>query len=325
MKKSSSLIKKAAKKTSEENRIALLNMLDDLAKEKKELKKKTKELKKEKTITEKSKDVIEKRAKEIEEQKTATMNILEDIEEAREKLKEQFKELKVLDKLKDEFANIGAHELKTPLVPIIGYLSLILKKKGSKISRKERQKLEICLQSALRLKNLVTDIAGISKLETKAIKFDMKQVKIENIVNDVVESLKPAAQQKHLEIVTNIEPKLPLINGDSERLVQALSKLVENAIKFTDKGVVSINTKLTDNHIKIIVVDTGAGLKKENIPKLFTKFYQADSSPTRRAQGTGLGLTICKEIILAHKGRVWAESKGLGKGSTFSFSLPVKR
>lgn len=325
MKKDSSLVAKAVKRNSEQSRTALLNILSDLTKEKRELEKRTRELRKEKTITEKSKKEIGDLSKGTEERRIATFNILQDIEEARQKLKEQFKGLKVLDRLKDEFANIGAHELKTPLVPIMGYIDLILKNKSSKLSKKERKELEICLESALRLKNLVTDISDISKLETKAMKFDMTQVRIENIVNDVIQSLKPAAQQKHLEIVTNIQPKLPLINGDSERLIEALSKLVENAIKFTDKGKITVSAKKERNNIIVEVSDTGAGINKKAMAKLFTKFYQADTSPARKTQGTGLGLAIAKEIILAHHGKIWAESKGLGKGSTFSFSLPVKR
>lgn len=324
MKKGSSLITKAAKRTSEENRIALLNILNDITKEKRELEKKTKELKREKTRVEKSKNEIEILNKKIEERRIATLNILQDIEEAREELKKSFEELKVLDKLKDEFVNIGAHELKTPLVPIIGYLDMMLKNNRSRLSKKERKELDICLESAKRLNNLITDVSDVSKLETKAMKFEMMPLRIGQVIGVVVNSLNLYAESKNIKLTTNIQPELPLIKGDELRLTQALSKLVENAIKFTDEGSVTVSAKKERNNIMVSVKDTGMGIRKKDMSRLFTKFFQAQDITTRKTKGTGLGLIVCKSIIEAHKGRVWAESKGLGKGTTFSFTLPVK-
>jgi len=248
----------------------------------------------------------------------------EEIKKAKDELQKSYKGLRVLDKLKDEFMNVSAHELKTPLVPIIGYIELMLQNKKSKINKKEREQLEICLKNAVRLKNLITDVSDVSKLETKNMKFDMKAVKIENIINSVAETFKPEIKNKNLNLVLNIQSNLPIIKGDSERLVQALSKLVENSVKFTDNGEIRISAQRQKNNIIVRVEDTGIGIAKDKIPKLFTKFFQADESPTRKTKGTGLGLSICKDIIKAHKGKVLAESKGLGKGSTFTFTLPIK-
>jgi len=248
----------------------------------------------------------------------------ETLKKSRDELAKAYNELKSLDRMKDDFVNISGHELKTPLVPIIAYIDLILKNKKSKRGKKEREELETCLRNAIRLKKLVTDILDISKLETKVMKFEMRPAKIENIINTVVQDLKPAAEKKHLELIASIKPKLPQINIDSERIGQALSKLVENSIKFTDKGNITISAEKQKNKILVKVSDTGIGIDKNDIPKLFTKFYQADPSPTRKAQGTGLGLFICKEIIEAHNGRILVESE-LGKGTTFSFALPFKK
>jgi len=249
----------------------------------------------------------------------------EEAEKARIKLSRSYSELKTLDKLKDEFLTIAAHELKTPLTPILAYINLILKNKGSELSNKEREQLEICRRNAIRLKNLVSDISSVSKLKTKAMKFKMKPMKIENVVNDVIQELKPAARDKHLRLIANIEPKLPIIKGDAERLAQALSKMLENSIKFTDKGRITVSAEKEKNKILVKISDTGIGIRKKNIPKLFTKFFQTDVSPSRKTHGTGLGLAICKGIVEAHNGEICAESEGLCKGSTFTVTLPVKK
>jgi len=272
---------------------------------------------------EKSKAELEKRANELEEQRIATLTLLEEIQEAKQNLNKSYEELKSLDKFKDEFINISAHELKTPLTPIIGYIDLMLGDKKSKMDELEREQLHICLRNAVRLKNLVGDITDISKLETKAMKFNMKPVKVEDIINGVTQDLMPDAEKKQINIAANIPPDLPLINADPERLTQALSNLVENAIKFTDKGGVTISAEKQKNEILVKVEDTGIGIAKKSRDKLFTKFFQADMSPSRRVQGTGLGLVICKEIIESHGGKVRVEIKGLGKGSVFSFTLPA--
>jgi len=133
------------------------------------------------------------------------------------------------------------------------------------------------------------------------------------------------AKKKDIDLVFNMLPKPPIILADEKRLSQVLGNLITNAIKFTDKGSVTINVKLFNNKVQVDVIDTGTGIKKEDIPKLFTKFFQVQEAATRKTKGTGLGLAISKSIIEAHKGRIWASSKGLGKGSTFSFSLPVKK
>ncbi|OYT42133.1 MAG: hypothetical protein B6U86_00895 [Candidatus Altiarchaeales archaeon ex4484_43] len=118
--------------------------------------------------------------------------------------------------------------------------------------------------------------------------------------------------------------RLPSIQGDKNRLMQVLTDLIDNAIKFTEKGGIVIEARREKDNILVKVKDTGIGISKENINKLFTKFYQVDSSLSRRYGGTGLGLAICKKIVEAHGGKIWVDSE-LGKGSTFQFTLPVKK
>lgn len=270
---------------------------------------------------EKSKKVLEKRAKELDDQRIATLNILEDIEDARQKLKKSFKELKSLDRLKDEFTNIAAHELKTPLVPIIGYVDMLLK--DTNLNKGEKEKLKIVFAAAYRENTLIKDILDIAKLESGAMKFSMGKVRIGDLIQDAVENFKVKADEKHINLSADVPAGLPVIYGDAIRLAQVISNLVHNAIKFTERGSIEITAKKDRNSIVVSVADTGIGIDKKYIPKLFIKFAQIDTGPSRMAEGTGLGLSICKQILKAHNGKIWISSE-LGKGSTFSFSLPVK-
>lgn len=256
---------------------------------------------------------------------TGKKEMEEDVKESRDALAKAYDKLKLLEKIKDDFLNISAHELKTPLVPIISYIDLMIKDKKSKLGKKEKEKLKICLRNAVRLKNLVTDISDISKLSSKSMKFDIKSVKIDEIISMVIQDLRPAVKIKNLEIGGEVKPKLPLVSGDPERIAQAISKLVENSIKFTDKGRITVSAKKQKDSVIISVTDTGIGIDKKDIPKLFMKFFQADTSITRKIKGTGLGLVICKEIIEAQKGKIWVESPGVGKGTTVYFTLPLAK
>lgn len=254
---------------------------------------------------------------------TGRKEMEDNVKESRDALAKAYSQLKLLEKMKNDFVNISAHELKTPLVPIISYTELMLKNRQA--NEKEKEWLEICLRNAIRLKNLVTDISDISKLDAKSMRFDIRPIKIDNVIDLVSQDLKPAAKNKQLELIKQIEPGLPMVYGDPERIAQAISKLVENSIKFTDKGSITVSARKKDNTLIIGVTDTGIGIAKKDIPKLFVKFFQADTSITRKIKGTGLGLVICKEIIEAHNGKIWVESPGAGKGTTVSFSLKIAK
>jgi len=236
-------------------------------------------------------------------------------------LQKAHEKLKSVDKLKTEFMNIAAHELKTPLVPMVGYLHLIDK---SKLDSEDRENLEIALRNTQRLQRLVGDILDIAKLESKVMKFNMEDIQLGRAIKDAVSSAAPFAKEKKIYRKSEAPAKLPIIKGDYMRLSQVLTNLLNNSIKFTDNGGITLRARKTGGQIIVEVSDTGIGIAKQEVSKLFTKFYQADSSAKRKYGGTGLGLAICKEIIKAHKGDIWVKSE-LGKGSTFGFRVPVKR
>jgi len=229
-----------------------------------------------------------------------------------------------MDKLKIETLSIISHELGTPLVTIKSYLNLILKNKASKIDKKERRQLEICSRNVTRMEDLVNYILDISKLEIKEMKFDMRNVDIWEIIVNVKEDLQILAKKKKITLQVKIPSKPIVVNSDEKRLTQVLSNLVKNAIKFTHKdGTVVVSAKKRSNDVLVSVKDNGIGIAKKDIPKLFKKFSQLDTSSVQNERGTGLGLVISKQIVEAHKGKIWVKSAGLGKGSTFNFTLPI--
>jgi signal transduction histidine kinase len=278
----------------------------------------------EKKVSERTKQ-LDKKIKESEETRIATLNILEDVEETRIELDKTYKELKKLDKMKAEFMNISAHELKTPLIPIIGYLDMIIRGEMGKINPKEKESLAIALRSAQRLQRLVSDILNISKLETGAMKFYIDDISLTALIGNLVESMMPFANEKKIKLTSKIDKNLPLIKGDISRITEVFENLINNAIKFTEKGEVLIESKIEDKNIIISVRDSGIGISMEFIKKkLFKKFQQEDSTERRKYSGTGLGLAICKSIVERHKGKIWVKSE-VGKGSTFYVSLPIKK
>ncbi len=228
-------------------------------------------------------------------------------------------ELKKSERLKTEFMNIAAHELKSPVTPIKGYLDLIIS--DEKTSEHIKKWAKVSLRNAERLLRLVNDILDVSRLDTDTMRFDMEKLDTLKIINEIVEDMKPAVKKKGLKFKAEISDDLPNIMGDRYRLSQVLKNLFVNSIKFTDNGHIGIKAFKEKDNIHIIVEDTGIGISKNEVKKVFNKFYQAYTGDDRKNEGTGLGLFICKEIIKKHNGDIWVESK-IRRGSTFHIKLP---
>jgi len=228
-------------------------------------------------------------------------------------------ELKKSERLKTEFMNIAAHELKSPVTPIKGYLDLIIQDKHA--SEQIKKWAHICLRNAERLLKLVNDILDVSRLDSDTMRFEMEKLDTTSFLKDVVEDMKPAVVGKDLKFIVDIPKNLPNIMGDKNRLSQVLKNLLGNALKFTDNGSISLLTTRKNDHLLITIEDTGIGVSHDEIGKIFNKFYQAYTGADRNNEGTGLGLFICKEIIGKHNGKIWAESQ-VRKGSKFIIELP---
>lgn len=228
-------------------------------------------------------------------------------------------ELKKSDKLKTEFMNIAAHELKSPVTPIKGYLDLIISDKDA--NEKIKNWAKISLRNSERLLKLVNDILDVSRLETDTMRFDIEKISIVDILDEIVEDMKPAVEGKGLKFITDIPRDLPYITGDKFRITQVFKNLLVNATKFTDNGSITIIAKQKKENILISIMDSGIGIYKDDLKKIFNKFYQAYTGDDRKHEGTGLGLFICRNIIQKHNGKIWTESQ-VGKGSIFNIEIP---
>lgn len=228
-------------------------------------------------------------------------------------------ELKKSERLKTEFMNIAAHELKSPVTPIKGYLDLIIS--DEEANDKIKNWAKVSLRNSDRLLRLVNDILDVSRLDTDTMSFEMIKLPIIDILDEIAEDMKPAVEGKGLKFITDIPRDLPKIMGDKHRLAQVLKNLLVNALKFTDNGSISIIAEKQKENILIKIADTGIGISKDEVKKVFNKFYQAYTGDDRKNEGTGLGLFICREIIQKHNGDIWVESK-IKEGSTFYIKIP---
>ncbi|MBN2043108.1 MAG: HAMP domain-containing protein [Candidatus Aenigmarchaeota archaeon] len=273
---------------------------------------------------------LEKKVKEMNEARIATLNIMEDIGEANKELEDRQKqienanrELKKLDKLKSEFMNIGAHELKTPLIPIVGYLDMMRDAKN--LDESQKTQIETCLRNANRLQMLVNDILDMSKLEAGSMKFEMKKTDVLAMIKNSVVDIETEAKKQGIKVISKLPESLPKLVIDEYRITEVLANLLNNAIKYNKpNGTITVSAGHKEKKVIVRVQDTGIGISKSDMKKMFTKFFQADTSAKRKYGGTGLGLAICKSIIKHHGGDIWIESE-LGKGSAFIFTLPIKK
>jgi len=229
-------------------------------------------------------------------------------------------EMRKSQQLKNEFMNIAAHELKSPVTPIKGYLDLIIS--DDRTDDKVKQWAKVSLRNAERLLVLVNDILDVSRLDNDTMRFEMKKFDSSDLIYEIIEDMKPCIEQKNLAFSISIPDQFPKIYGDFNRLQQVLKNLFTNALKFTDEGHIEFTVTIENDQLLLTVADTGIGIDEDELDTIFEKFYQADTAENRKHEGTGLGLFICKEIIKKHKGTITAESHP-GKGSTFTITLPI--
>lgn len=249
-----------------------------------------------------------------------------------QKIQEANEKLKALDHLKDEFVSLASHELRTPMTAIKSYLWLFLQYNKTQLGLKESLYIERAYEATDRLINLVNDMLNVSRIESGRMTIAMKPVNMLQLVKEVADELAPTAQKGKVEV--SIEPaseQLPNVSADQNKIREVLINLIGNSLKFTDMGGrISIKMSTDKDMFITKVVDTGKGIKAEDMPKLFQKFGIIGSNYLTRqgttgTQGTGLGLYICKSIIKLHGGEIFAESAGENKGTTFTFSLKINQ
>ncbi|MEK9209580.1 MAG: HAMP domain-containing sensor histidine kinase, partial [Patescibacteria group bacterium] len=241
-------------------------------------------------------------------------------------LEDANKRLVKLDREKSEFLSIATHQLRTPMTVVKGYISMILEGTFGRFEEKAKEALAKVYTSNERLIKLIDDLLNISRIERGKMEYDFQELALEKLVGDVVSELKPVAERKNLKLVWQESKDLPKVKFDESKMRQVVLNLIDNAIKYTEKGEIVLKLERANQKIRLSVKDTGEGIEKEKLPLLFKRYSRLAGSKSiyaRHTQGMGLGLYVAKRIIDDHKGKIWAESEGEGKGSTFFVELSV--
>jgi PAS domain S-box-containing protein len=267
----------------------------------------------------------------ITERKQAEHRLLEAHRDLEKKVDERTRELsdantrlQELDRLKSAFLATMSHELRTPLNSIIGFSGILLQDLAGPLNAEQKKQLRMVSDSAEHLLALINDVLDLSKIEAGQLVIANEAFDLGPMLDKVARTVRPMAEAKHLVLEVAVAPEVVMVRADSRRVEQVLLNLLSNAIKFTEQGYVKITSSLQGNEVGINVMDTGIGIKHEDLDKLFRPFTQVETGLTRQYEGTGLGLSISKRLVTLMGGTIWVDSEP-GKGSTFSFTLPVDR
>ena len=238
-------------------------------------------------------------------------------------LAEKGEQLEIANRHKSQFlANVN-HELRTPVSAIIGYARLVLRATESQISQLQRENLQDLLHNAERLLNQIDSLLEFSKIEAGKMAVHVEPVKVNEVIQGAISTIESTLNGAHVRIIREIASDLPALNTDREKLRQIIINLLDNAAKFTDRGEIEIVASQQNGSLQLVVSDTGIGIAKEELNKIFEEFHRGDSSSTKKYRGTGLGLAIVKKFVNLLGGEVVVESE-VGKGSVFTVTLPFE-
>jgi histidine kinase len=232
-------------------------------------------------------------------------------------------QLEQIETMRRQLIGDVTHELRTPLTSIKGYMEGLV----DGVLPSTPETFNQIHREADRLSRLVDDLQELSRVEAKAYSLDVRSIAVSNLVQTTVKRLSPQATAKRITLRSNLPSDLPPVQADEDRITQVLVNLVANAIQYTpEEGDVTISAARQADEIHISVKDSGIGIPPEFLANLFTRFYRVDKSRSRNAGGgSGIGLTIARHLVEAHGGQIWAESKGDGQGSIFTFSLKIAK
>lgn len=234
--------------------------------------------------------------------------------------------LRKLDNAKSEFISIASHQLRTPLTAIKGFISLLLEGSYGKVNKDHRQVLNKVFLSNERLINLVEDLLNLSRIESGRMQYEFEKVSLENSCKEIYDTFTMRAKEKKLKLkLTLPEEKLPLADIDKKKIREVISNVIDNAIKYTDKGEVEISPYQRESFVGVKVRDTGIGIPQEEMSFLFQKFSRGKDVARLNAGGMGLGLHVGRSMMEDMGGRIWVESPGADQGSTFFIEMPVER
>ena len=230
---------------------------------------------------------------------------------------ELYEQLKIHDKMQKEFINITAHELRTPVQSLL-VLTEVLHSRVKDIE--EHKLLDSTIKSAKRLQRLSNDILDVTRIESQSLELNKERFNLKDVILGAMTDMKSQIVNNKVELSSYKSTQDIFVDADKERIIQVISNLLNNAIKFTEEGNIFVSAEIKDNgYVFVTIKDTGQGIHPDIAPRLFSKFA------SKSFQGTGLGLFISKSIVEAHGGKIWAENNSDGKGATFTFSLPTSQ
>ncbi len=257
--------------------------------------------------------------------KDLSKNLEKKVKEQTEKLQKAYEELKVLDEAKSEFISMASHQLRTPLSAIKGYISMMIDGSYGHLPKKMKEKLQNVFYSNERLIKVVNDLLNISRIEIGKMELTKEKIYIQDLIQSCYEEMKIEAEKKKLKFIFEKPKKsLPQIEVDSLKIRQVLLNLIDNAIRYTQKGEIIIKAESQNSKIKIMIKDTGEGLSDKEQKNIFESFRRGSAGITYFIEGAGLGLYVAKKFLDLHHGKIWAESEGKGKGSAFYIELPAR-
>lgn len=250
------------------------------------------------------------------------MLVEQELESSAERERESRARAEEASRFKDELLATTSHELRTPLHAISGWLSIL--RDNPHDTQMVKRGLEVCERNLRVQTQLVEDLVDASLIITGRMKLELQSVDLDQVVRQAADTMRPAIEAKRQRLEIIAEPGACVIHGDSDRLVQVVWNLLSNASKHTPKeGKIQVTVRCIESHAELTVSDTGEGIAPEVLPYVFDRFRRADSSTTRRSGGLGLGLSIVRGLVELHGGVVMVDSDGLGRGSSFTVSLPL--
>jgi signal transduction histidine kinase len=264
-------------------------------------------------------DVLE----ELEEKRTELERVNTELAATNRELNEANAKLRELSEMKEEFLALTTHDLRSPLTVISGVISFFTSGRLGELTPEQQNMVAMMERNAQSLIELVNDLLDASKLESGTMRLELVSIDLRGLFSELRETMEPLAREKSLKMDEDLPADLPPVEADRAKLRRVLVNLVSNAIKFTSRGGrVTMRAAREDGHVRISVSDTGVGIAPEDVKRLFDKYEQARSRATRGEKGTGLGLYITKQLVELHGGEIKVDSE-VGKGSTFSFTIPA--
>lgn len=266
---------------------------------------------------------LQQNYEELEHTNEELQSTTEELQTSNEELSEANDRVMEADRLKSEFLANMSHELRTPLNSILALSGILLARMDGDLTEEQDKQVKIIQKSGKNLLELINDILDLSKIESGKMEIHTEEFLIEDVVYDSKLTVTPLAYEKGLNVVLNKDEDIPVIRSDRNKVKQILLNLLSNAVKFTPKGgSITISATGRDGRLELRVMDTGIGIAKENLDKIFDEFRQVDGSSTREYGGTGLGLAITRRLVKLLGGEIGVESE-IGKGSTFIINIPV--